>query len=85
MVIYQVSVMAHGPVRLRKVQEGSGDVVFLFDAKGANIFEQIVRYGVSAIADNPDLVHILDFTHGKPLRETLPDAHPGIHAIVFGI
>ena len=86
MVVYQVSVMTHGPVRIRKVQQGDskGDVVFLFGEKGLVVFEQIARYGVRVITDNPDLIHMLDFTHGKALKETLPNAHPGVHAVVFG-
>ncbi|MBS0881116.1 hypothetical protein JK231_10940 [Pantoea sp. JGM49] len=84
MVVYQVSVMAHGPVRIRKVQDGDGDVVFLFGDKGVVVFEQIARYGVRYITDNPDLIHMLDFTHGKALKETLPNTHPGVHAVVFG-
>ncbi|WP_058973326.1 hypothetical protein [Type-D symbiont of Plautia stali] len=86
MVVYQVSVMAHGPVRIRKVQEGdiSGEVVFLFGEKAARIFEQITREGISVIEDNPELAHILDFTHGRPIRETVANAHPGVHAVIFG-
>jgi hypothetical protein len=86
MVIYQVSVMTHGPVRIRKVQEGdsSGDVVILFGEKAARMFDRITREGISVIEDNPDWVHILDFTHGRPIKETVANAHPGVHAVIFG-
>lgn len=84
MAIYQVTASARGPAKVRKVQESDGDVVLLFNETGAFMFDLVTKEGIDALADNADFAHLLDYTHGLPLKESIAHANPGVHALVFG-
>ena len=84
MSVYQVTPVISGPAKVRKVQDDEEEVIFLFDERGAHLFEQITREGIHALENNPDFAHLLEYTEGKAIKLTQGNAQPGVHAVIFG-